>query len=110
VLNLFVGSNGQLGGLLFGLWVAGPLLAMGALESWLASRSSGWGVTGAARGAQVSAVAVLALVTVLSQVIVSTNRGSTAAILYVFAPIYGVVLAVVGAGVGWVFGRVTAGR
>jgi hypothetical protein len=107
VLNIFSGSNGTGGGWLFGLWVASPLLAMAALETLLAttSRSSG---SAPANAAQITAVAVLMLVTVGSQLIVTGNRSSTAAILYVFAPIYSVVLAAVGFGLGWLGGALAS--
>lgn len=97
VMHLVVAAGGKPGAALLGLWLAHPALAVGGAQLWLARRAVAAPV-GRARLAGLfgGALAVVAIL-VASQAIVSTNKGSTAALLYLFAPLYAWVLG----GVAW---------
>jgi hypothetical protein len=81
------------GSVLFGLWVASPLLVFGGIQFDRARKPES--ASAPRRAGLVAAALALVFVIVSSQAIVMTNKGSTAALLYLFAPLYAAVLGVV---------------
>ena len=106
VLNLLFTARGTLTGAMLGLWLAGPMLGFGALQLLLArAREVRPLNAGRVVGLWAAALVMTGLIA-LSQVVVATDKSSTAALLYLFAPLYASVLG----GLAWLASwGVTAG-